>query len=46
MNVHLVEENPQPIAAAKKSPQRELTTATMPRRREPFGTFELTDDGA
>jgi gentisate 1,2-dioxygenase len=41
MNVHIVEENPPIVEPVEKEDQDD-----DPRRKSPFGTFQLTDDGA
>ncbi len=42
MNVHIVEENPPLVEAVAE----ESADADDPRRKSPFGTFQLNDDGA
>lgn len=45
MNIHIVEEDPPPVAAvALEDP--ESVGADDPRRKSPFGTFQLSEDGA
>ena len=43
MNVHYVEENPPVVAAVK---HEALSAEDQKRRKSPFGTFQLTGDGA
>ncbi len=42
MNVHIVEENPPLVEAVEE----DKADADDPRRKSPFGTFQLNDDGA
>ena len=43
MNIHYVEENPPPVEAVKHAA---LTEEDQKRRVSPYGTFQLTEDGA
>lgn len=43
MNVHYVEENPPAVAAVQ---HEALSAEDQQRRKSPFGTFQLTEDGA
>lgn len=44
MNIHVVEDNPPAPAAGTR--EEDGPAADDPRRRSPFGTFQLTEDGA
>jgi gentisate 1,2-dioxygenase len=47
MNVHIVEENPPAdIKAVEKDQEEGVVAADDPRRKSPYGTFQLTDEGA
>jgi len=43
MNIHFVEENPPPVEPVK---HEEMSEEDQKRRISPFGTFQLTEDGA
>ena len=43
MNIHVVEENPAPVAPV---PHDEMSAEDKKRRKSPFGTFQLNEDGA
>jgi gentisate 1,2-dioxygenase len=46
MNVHVVEDNPKLVEAVKEEPASEAGHRDDPRRQSPYGTFQLTEDGA